>query len=357
MRSSGFLSFERIKCRTVTPSVHGGGTVRVKINRELLNPAGKEIVGLLHINGTRVYIPQDGQLTIGSAKGCDIRIIDQMIEDQHILITSKEKGFEITNLSVDRRLAVKIEGIDDIAKLSMGEGNDLEITGSARLFLELSGIGAGKQKRLIEMKLEITQRDITEAVQGILENKPPIREVIPTEALAKIDHPIVADIAVAVDQKLVGGTFFSKAKTLDEVFDIYQRCHNKFRRNSEISRLVGRLGGTVTVGGGIIFLVTGVAGMAGIAALALISSLASVHAFVKNEDHLQAVSKEFAEFLRFANPTEIAGVLSRRSKKTRNLILVAINENDRAKGKAVRAELDVLLGQAHQPPQLEPPKA
>lgn len=354
MRSSGIFSFERIRCRTVTPSVHGGGSVKIRVSRELLNPAGKEIAGILHINGTRVYIPRDGQISIGSARDCDIRIFDQLIEGQHILMISKEKGFEVTNLSVDRRLVVKVEGVKDIAELALGEENDLEIAESARLFLELGGIGGDKQKRLLEMKLEIIQRNVTEAVRELLETKPPITELVVAEAPAKIKKPVAADISIAMDRSLIGGTPFSEARTLDEAIDIFIKHREKYERDNKV--LVMTRSG-VALAGAILMIATGFPILFVLPLFGLGNFLAIELAGRKNDNYFNKITQEFAEVIRFANPSEIAGILSRRSKETRNLALVAINKDDSNKGKAIRAELDRLLSQAHQPPQLEPPKA
>jgi len=354
MGSLGIFSFERIRCRTVTPSVHGGGSVKIRVSRELLNPAGKEIAGILHINGTRVYIPRDGQISIGSARDCDIRIFDQLIEGQHILMISKEKGFEVTNLSVDRRLVVKVEGVKDIAELALGEENDLEIAESARLFLELSGIGGDRQKRILEMKLEITQRDVTEAVRELLETKPPITELVPTEPPAAIAAPLAVDGSIPPDRSLTLRTVFSEAGTLDEMFDVYVKFHEKYKSNNKV--LVGvcgtaaLAGATATIAAGFpVLLALLLFGFGNFITIGLLGR--------KNDKVFNKINQEFAEVVKSADPHEIAGILARRSKETRNLALVAINKDDSNKGKAIRAELDRLLSQAHQPPQLEPPKA
>ena len=45
--------------KTVKVDAFGEGKVKIKIKRDLLTPAGQDIIATLQFNGTKVYIPKD----------------------------------------------------------------------------------------------------------------------------------------------------------------------------------------------------------------------------------------------------------------------------------------------------------
>lgn len=61
-----------MRFKVYSPVIGGGEAVKVKIRRELTNPLSGNIGGILQIGATKVYIPEKGQISIGSARRCDI---------------------------------------------------------------------------------------------------------------------------------------------------------------------------------------------------------------------------------------------------------------------------------------------
>lgn len=360
MRSSEFIGIRRY--RTIEPSVHGGGSVRVKIRRELLNPAGKDIIGLLHLNGTRIFIPKDRQITIGSAKDCDIRINDRLIEGHQIVLTPQGNGFEISNFSIARKLAVKKEGSKEISLIEKGIFGTLELTESARIYLELSGIGANSQKRLLEIKLEIPQLEVTNAIQKLLETRPDIVEVSPEQIQAKTSGQEGKHKLLKIAPEILASTDFSNGNCLEDVIDIYGTKSAKLVKEVNLDTNGGIISGGISIIG---IISAGIIGVS-LPLFFLLASALAVGGFlnmcvfgafkIKNEKAQEKLEKEFIKVLTRLNPEDIAKVLESRDVNViKKVLMILIKENNRIANEVNRHLFT--HRQVNQPPQLEAPKS
>ncbi|MBI5700105.1 hypothetical protein HZC35_07385 [Candidatus Saganbacteria bacterium] len=346
MRLSGHW-VERTK--TLIPLVHGGGLTKVIVPRKLLKPAGKEIFGILHINGTPVYIPKDRQICIGSARSCDVRIVDNLIEGLHILMTPHEQGIDVTNFS-HRRLAVKMEGSKDITTFTFEEGADLQVSENADMFLELSGIGSAKQKRLLEIKIEIPKRDVTEAVQKLFEAKPEIVRIEPDQAIAKLEPGHFIMETIALNESLVAETELREATNLENAFQIcFQKIADNKRQTIVKLSLFGILSTIGMVCGamvGSIFLIE--AGL-----ISIIASAIRYTIWSKKDK----IAGQVMDLMKYFNAKEIAKALPRRSQREIKEICLWLEwGSNHLKAMEIREELKKMYDRIDVAPQLEPRK-
>jgi len=177
MSISGIFRSKFIKHNIQLPT---SDLLKIKARRELLNPYGKEIAGILHLNGMKVYIPRGSSITIGRSRECDVRIMDPAIEPSHFMLLSKEKGFQIAEGPASRKTKIAIGNI------KTKEPKFLHATSLEERYLEettfitvqLSSTRKSKgQMRPFIMKLELPKRDIEELIFALAElfNKPPVK--------------------------------------------------------------------------------------------------------------------------------------------------------------------------------------
>ncbi|MFA4906191.1 MAG: hypothetical protein WC645_06775 [Candidatus Margulisiibacteriota bacterium] len=272
-----------------------------------------------------------------------------MIDSQHVLLTPHEKGFDITNFS-HRRVAVKIEGTNEITTLAFAEAADFQISENAGIYMGLSGVGSGGQKRLLEMKLEIPKRDVTEAVRKLFEAKPEIMRIEPEQAMAKLEPGHFIMETIALNESLVAETELREATTLEDAFKI---CFTKIADNNRQTIVKLSLFGILSTIGiacgamaGSIFLIE--AGLISIIASAIRYTIWS------KKDKIVGQVKDL---MKYFNAQEIAKALPRRSQREIKEICLWLEcGSDHLKAMGIREELKKMYDRIDAAPQLEPRK-
>lgn len=196
-----------------TSLIHGGGKLSFEVKRGLLQPAA-DVAGLLRFNGSTLYIPRGRQITIGSSKESDIRIIDSKINELHASITPFDGGFIINDLSLGNDLVVRDKVSGQITRLF---STPHEMTSDGSIFFRLSGISNKNKARLLEVKVEISPANITEAVQELFAMpSPSIEQVSPETALVRIERKEIFSVASETDLDIQFKEFLAKSNIINK---------------------------------------------------------------------------------------------------------------------------------------------
>lgn len=328
-----------------------GRRLKINISTDLLSPAGKEIVGILHLNGTKIFLQKDQRIAIGSSKICAIRIKDKRIEDTHLIIRGAKDGIELEPMSINGNIAVVCEKTKQVTTLSLNDLTTLPEGG--RIFFELSGISPDGKKRLLEMKLENPRTEFTLAVREIarvlLDAPCPVEPASPEQALAGVEDQPSQKVSYPIDEDIVWGTrFFQEAKTIDEVLNIYTRLvsisdqkRSKFNRIHDFS--LGAAGGSLVlaVALSIAFSATFTAVcLGGLSFACMLFAMNFFRLTVKEAKIKSVVESEMKNVLMKLDPKKLAEALTKRSGSDRKKILALLN---RKQSRAVRDELKNLL--------------
>jgi hypothetical protein len=318
-----------------------GRRLRINIRTDLLRPAGK--FGILHLNGTKIYLQEGRRITIGSSKESDIRIKDNRIEDVHLKIKLAKDGFELEPMSINGNIAVADEKTKQVAALSLERFDLTTLAEGGRIFFELTSISPSGKKQLLEMKLEIPRAEFTQAVHKLLEAKPTLEQIIPEQALARSESH-------SIDWNIVKGTIFSEAERIDEIPDILSRNISDCTKKGMLRKMVLFFGGGLSLSSWLSFLVllTVNAGSPLLPALFLfgvMSGLGTTFAVgVTGLDSpkvkIDRIKSEAANVLKQLNPGQLAEVLAGKSKSDRKAILMLLNGEQ---AKRMREELEPLL--------------
>jgi len=214
--------------KTVRAEAYGGGRVKIEVKRELLNPAGKDIIATLKFNGTTVHIPKNSEISIGSSSKCDVRINDPTIEFMHLLISAGSKNVSAHNLSFERKTGLFDRKNNEARVLSQEDG-DLTLEADRDIMFPLNGVN-----RYLNMVISIKEESaeaIKAAIALQLAAPRPKIEAISPASLVKRDEQVAL---AAIDPKLIEDTIFSKAKTPEDINVIYRNKSNKMsgRENS-----------------------------------------------------------------------------------------------------------------------------
>jgi len=207
--------------KSVRVQTFGGGEVKIKINRDLLNPVGKDIIGTLRINGKTVYIPQNVAITIGSSPKSDIRILDKQIGIEHLMITSNSEDIQVHHLCSGKKVVIGDIQTGEQKTLS-SDNTEEAVTNNSIIGLSLTG-----NNRHLFIKLE-AGKDPTEALKTTLarqlETRLPIEQVSPEQALSRIEDQQGLSEPLAIDPKLVEGTIFSEVRTITSLLNTYKNA-------------------------------------------------------------------------------------------------------------------------------------
>ena len=146
--------------------------LKIRARRNLLNPYGKEVAGILHLNGMKVYIPRGSSITVGRSLKCDVRIMDPAIEPSHFMLLSKEKGFQIAEGPTSRKTKIAIGNFKTkepkFLHATSLEERHLEETTIITVQLSSTRKSKGQMRPFI-MKLEILKKEIEELIASITE--------------------------------------------------------------------------------------------------------------------------------------------------------------------------------------------
>lgn len=316
----------------IRPLAQDGRAVAVLIRSSLLNPVGKRIAAILHFYGTRIYLQKGQQITVGNSRECDIRIMDEGIEKDHLKIRHSDNGIELTPMNCVGEIIIGDEKTTQVSSLSfdMEGGNSINLTESRRIFFELSGIAPTGKKRLLEMKLEIPQT-ISQAAREFLV----IEQVSPEQVLARIEDQSNQLAFFPIDEEIIINTsFFSKVRTITDVLDIYLNRHStseqKFMPLDKITRA-----GLVTAGASMILEIFAAGLHAGASAIIFftalfltgISTAGITYLSRKNKSAqlAEAIKLETGAILKKLDPEMLAGALAERTRTERKEVLVLLN--------------------------------
>ena len=174
MSISGIFRSKFIKHNIQLPT---SDLLKIKARRELLNPYGKEIAGILHLNGMKIYIPRGGSITVGRSRECDVRINDSAVGPSHFMLLSKGKGFQIAEDPANRNIAIGNTKTKEAKFLSAASLEERYLEETTFITIELSSTRKSKgHKRPFTMKLEILKKEIEELIVSMTElfNKLPL---------------------------------------------------------------------------------------------------------------------------------------------------------------------------------------
>jgi len=328
------LGYRPLEFKTVRAQAFGSGDpVKIKINRSLLNPMGKDIAATLHFNGTTVYIPKDAIITIGSSPKCDIRIKDPSIGNHHLMITSFAGDVNISHLHPEKITAIGDSTMPQPKVLSSEEEYTLQ--NDSKIALELSGTN---RSLIMDIRLKkATDEALKTALAQQLTVKPQIEQVSPSKALQRIEEKpgaLITDSA-PIDRGLVGNTSFRLARTYDELFNIYlaeiERLENKEKDIKTSTFIAGAISGWGTMASTFAFTSTHhqislfFIGMGG---LGFLTSCA-VAAFDSTWKQINKLTKDLKDILYHSdNIDKVAEELRKLPPHERAKILKNISESD-----------------------------
>jgi len=314
-----------------TSLIHGGGKLSFEVKRGLLQPAA-DVAGILRFNGSTLYIPRGRQITIGSSKESDIRIIDGKIDDLHAAITPFDGGFIINDLSLDNDLAVRDKVSGQITRLL---STPHEMTSDGSIFFRLSGIADSNKARLLEVKVEISPANITEAIQELFAAPRPAVE------------------AVSLETALV------RVKSNEEISAVTPRLENRFKDflvkdNKTIKQNKALALGAMVYSLSsipIIFSLIAINASTPVSALAFSVIAIIISCLARSLQLVRARDAILDDAISGATPNEIARSLSGFKKKDKNTILSYIDGLDRAE---IKKELKLLANYAANSPEQLP---
>ncbi|MFA6170555.1 MAG: FHA domain-containing protein [Candidatus Margulisiibacteriota bacterium] len=325
-----------------TSLIHGGGKLSFEVKRGLLQPAA-DVAGLLRFNGSTLYIPRGRQITIGSSKESDIRIIDSKIDDLHAIITPFDGGFIINDLSLGNDLAVRDKATGQITRLLSAPH---EMTSDGSLFFRLSGIANSNKARLLEVKIEISPANVTEAIQALFAAPSPAVEVV---------SPETALVRVKSNEEVSAVT-----PRIENRFNDFLASENKTIKQARVMALGALLSSlslmSVIFSGLMINASIATGAIIFWACFAAMTVLSSVMAYcvTRLERLMNARDASLKAAINGATPNEIARLLSKVKKEDKNRILFSIKDFDRDLAMKIIKELKLLAKKSDNSPEQLP---
>ncbi len=302
-----------------------GDKVKVLVRKDLKSPVGNNIAGIFHLNNTKIYIPKEGSVMIGRSPECDIRIKDRGIISEQVMISHIDGNqFQIANLHPDKGLSVGNE------KIKPGSHKLVDLSDKMTLQFELSGIGPKDSKRYLNMSLGIPAKTDKSAP---IRTKPRLQVVLAKEPKAQHEFPI--------NPRLLKGTLFEQAKTMDELMEIYYAAYRTFQQ--ELPRSlpalfcipfgVGLFAGTLLYGIGAFTLGTLALAIAALGPVGVLSFLIYETVKERPKEKLRAelifkTNRQLIGMLKKLTTDEIAKLLAGRNKKHRTTLLRFLEAKD-----------------------------
>lgn len=325
-----------------TSPAMGGGGVQVKVRKELLNPMGRNVSGILHLGKDKIYIPEDGQITIGRSKECDIRIKDPRIDNLHVLLLHVQGNeFQISNISskeiiIGKEITLKPSS-PDVGGYPLADGDPI--------LLPLSGRSEKGNGRYLKMELE-TFKPNEEGARLMLAMRPPIKEISPEHALDRVEGRQEISVLGSIDPKLVEGSIFKNARTIAELNRIYDTKVKQNRAIGVLGTVYGFSGTAATIIYSLNTLfsfwisTSPIAYILGSALMAVIGFAVGPNRWAHSE---AIVAKELAKALEKLEPEEMAKFLAQMPPEKKNSVWIELWENDPVRADRVKSELSEVI--------------
>ncbi len=353
-------TFKRIKVHLST-----GKTLRIKVRRSLLSSVGEDPAAILHLNGTEIYIPKGGGITIGRAKTCDIRIKDAAIGSSHLMISSSEGKLQVKNFDVGgRKVAIREAKSHKITSLSAADFESLSaadsewkiLTNDMDIIFKLSGIKKGGGHRFLPMQLKMPQ-NVSEEISALFEDmqRPQIEQISLELALARAGKDQAVTITGIIDGPInstaLKGTIFEGVKTISELVEAYYLNYKKAEVTADEYKRVGAILANVSAipvipaALHVLFVTSGISLIFGLCAAAI--ALLGFHV----EDHLKKSAEEekpkfndtFSKVLSHLKTNQITKILAAIETQKREEIITLFEEIDSARAEEVKKRLPAAI--------------
>lgn len=217
----------------------GGGTVKVKIRRALLAAAG-DVGAKIEILGRSVYLPQNGQITVGRSKKSDIRIVDPFIDLNHLVLSHTDDGIEVANYSLS--IPLKIQKRNGITiELASFDVADMDQTSHAGKLEHGDSILLGLERSQGPLNIKIALPGREDLV------------LAPITSTAML--PVQSSMELTPHENfraLVADTEFKLATTPLEMVPIYKSA---LKKTKNTSRFVGGLNSVLSLQSGVLSII------------------------------------------------------------------------------------------------------